>query len=142
MPTTSAPVESPAATTQRSAVGPVPAPSPVPKPVVAFFAGLRKIFGKAEDAREVVHEPPTTVKHRGRWELTISIEADELDGGYVAECLEVPGAMAQGESEEEALENLIDAVKSVVEVKMEQHLHSIDFVSPIKAEARVLTIEL
>lgn len=100
--------------------------SPVPKPIVAFFAGLRKIFGKAEETRECVREP-TVVSHRGTWDLVVSVEPDEIDGGFVAECLDVPGAMSQGETEEEALENLIDAVQGVVAVKMEEHFRTIDF---------------
>ncbi len=101
--------------------------SPVPKSVVAFFAGMRKIFGKAEDSREVVHEPPKAVSHRGKWDLWVSVEPDALDGGFVAECLDVPGAMAQGETEEEALENLIDAVQGVVAVRMGEHFRTLDF---------------
>lgn len=100
--------------------------SPVPKLIVAFFAGLRKILGKAEVERECIREP-AVVSHKGTWHLRVSVEPDEIDGGFVAECLDVPGAMSQGETEEEALENLIDAVQGVVAVKMEEHFRTIDF---------------
>lgn len=101
--------------------------SPVPKSVVTFFAALRKTFGKAEESRAVVHEHPTTVAHSGTWNLHVSVTADELDGGFVAECLDMPGAMSQGETEEDALENLIDAVQGVVAVRMEEHFRTINF---------------
>jgi predicted RNase H-like HicB family nuclease len=45
----------------------------------------------------------------------IKVEPDEIDGGFVAECLDVPGAMAQGETEEEALEALSEALQDIVE---------------------------
>jgi predicted RNase H-like HicB family nuclease len=92
--------------------------SPVPKPVVAFFAVLRKVLGGAEDERECIYEPPTQ-SHIGTWNLEISVIADELDGGFIAECANVPGAMSQGETKEEALENLIDAVQGIVAAQME-----------------------
>ena len=91
----------------------------MPKPVVALFAALRKALGRAEDKRETAH--------RGAWELCVVVEADPLDGGFIAECPDVPGAMAQGETEREAVESLIHAINAIVEVKMEQHLESIDF---------------
>jgi predicted RNase H-like HicB family nuclease len=106
--------------------------SPVPKPVVTFFAGLRKIFGKAEAERECIWEP-AIVSHEGTWKLRVSVEPDDLDGGFVAECLDVPGAMSQGETEGEALESLIDAVQGVVAVKMEEHFRTADFDLPSQA---------
>lgn len=124
--------------------GPAGGPSPVPKPVVAFFAALRKILGKAEDEREVVHEvvhEPDAVAHRGAWNLRVAVEPDTVDGGFVAECIDVPGAASQGETEEEALENLIDAVQGVVAIGMEQHFRALDLnMPPREAGARVLTI--
>lgn len=93
--------------------------SPVPKPVVAVFAALRKAFGRAEDERDQ--------SDTGSWALCIVVEADPIDGGFIAECPDVPGAMSQGETEREAFENLIHAINAIVELKMEQHLDSIDF---------------
>lgn len=100
------------------------AASPVPKPVIAFFAALRKIMGRAEDERECVYEPPTR-SEIGTWNLRLSVTADELDGGFIAECLDVPGAVAQGETQAEALENLIDAVQGVLAAGMEEQFRAI-----------------
>jgi predicted RNase H-like HicB family nuclease len=100
------------------------APSPVPRPVVTFFAILRQLFGKAEVERETTYSPPK-VSHAGTWDLCVSVEPDELDGGFIAECIDVPGAMAQGETEEEALRSLIDAVQAVIAAKMEERFDEV-----------------
>jgi predicted RNase H-like HicB family nuclease len=41
------------------------------------------------------------------------------EGGFTATCAQVPGAISEGETEEEAVENLMDAVKCVLEVTKE-----------------------
>lgn len=97
--------------------------SPVPRPVIVFFATLRKIFGRPEDERERHHEPPT-ISERGTWNLLIQVEPDELDGGFVAETQDVPGAMAQGDTEEEAVENLGDALAAIVQAKMDEQFRA------------------
>src|ERR1700733_8007674 len=91
-----------------------PEPSPVPKPVIAFFAFLRQVFGRAEDARHSIYGVPPKRAEQATWRLCVNVEPDELDGGFIAECEDVPGAMSQGETEQEALQNLIDAVQAVV----------------------------
>jgi len=100
-------------------------PSPVPAPVVAVFAAIRRILGKPESRRDVTHRPDG-VEHTGQWTLHVSVEPDPLDGGYVAEALDFPGALAQGETEEAALENLIDALQGVIAVRMEERIRSLD----------------
>jgi predicted RNase H-like HicB family nuclease len=104
---------------------PSPPKSPVPKPVITFFAMLRRLFGRPEDERDCVYEAPTQ-SHIGTWNLRVSVTPDEIDGGFIAECLDVPGAMSQGETAAEALENLIDAVQGVVAAKMEENFRAID----------------
>lgn len=44
-------------------------------------------------------------------EMTIVFH-DTGGEGYVAECLEIPGCLSQGETEAEAMENIQDAVRS------------------------------
>lgn len=58
-------------------------------------------------------------------EFTVEVEADELDGGYIAECVELPGCMSQGETEEEALENIVDAITGVLSTRMQAHVEAI-----------------
>ena len=45
---------------------------------------------------------------------TIILEKEE-EGGYSAQCFELPGAISQGESKEETLENMKIAIELVLE---------------------------
>jgi predicted RNase H-like HicB family nuclease len=47
------------------------------------------------------------------------------DGWWVASCLEIPEAITQGETIDEARENLKDAIQLVLEVRREGTRHSI-----------------
>lgn len=63
-----------------------------------------------DKARTVVMKWKETVIHRGR-EYTVLIEPDLEDGGYVVECLDIPGCFSQGETRDEAIKNIEDAIK-------------------------------
>jgi predicted RNase H-like HicB family nuclease len=41
---------------------------------------------------------------------------EDKDGGYISECLDIPGCMSQGESRNEALTNLMDAISVCLEI--------------------------
>jgi predicted RNase H-like HicB family nuclease len=45
--------------------------------------------------------------------MVVVVFKDGLDGGFVATCLSLPGAMSQGETQQEALVNLADAISGV-----------------------------
>lgn len=47
-------------------------------------------------------------------DFTISFEGPDEDGWIVAKVLEVPGAMSQGRDREEARENVLDALRTVL----------------------------
>jgi len=49
----------------------------------------------------------------------VTIDRDE-DGMFVAECPSVPGCVSQGKTEQEALENIKDAIKQCLEVRAER----------------------
>ena len=49
----------------------------------------------------------------------ITIEHDE-DGVFVVECPSIPGCVSQGKTEQEALENIEDAIKQCLEVRAEK----------------------
>lgn len=53
--------------------------------------------------------------------FVVTIETDE-DGGYVVECPSLPGCVSQGETEEEALANIKEAIELCLEVRKEQGL--------------------
>jgi predicted RNase H-like HicB family nuclease len=116
-------------TTQQLERQPATEKSPVPKPVIKFFAVLRKVFGAPEDARECIYEPPTE-SHIGTWKLEVSVIPDEIDGGFIAECANIPGAVSQGETEEEAVEGLIDAVQGIVAAKMQENFREANESAP------------
>lgn len=55
--------------------------------------------------------------------LTAILHTGEPDeGGFWATCLEVPGANGQGESREECLRNLAEAVSLILELNEEEAL--------------------
>jgi len=45
---------------------------------------------------------------------------DEEDGGYVVDCPALPGCISQGDTVEEALENIKDAIQGWLEVSAER----------------------
>jgi predicted RNase H-like HicB family nuclease len=48
----------------------------------------------------------------------VTIDRDE-DGIYVAECVSIPGCISQGQTEEEALRNVQEAIRECLEVRAE-----------------------
>ncbi len=53
----------------------------------------------------------------GAQRLSIRISADQLDGGFIAECIDLPGCMSQGDTEQEALDNIAEAITGVLSVR-------------------------
>jgi predicted RNase H-like HicB family nuclease len=51
--------------------------------------------------------------------FTIKLEESD-EGGYTAQCLEIPAAISEGNTKEEALENIREAIQLVLEVTREQ----------------------
>ena len=51
----------------------------------------------------------------------MTLDRDE-DGVWVAECPAIPGCVSQGQSREEALENVQDAIKLCLDVRAEMGL--------------------
>ena len=50
---------------------------------------------------------------------TVVLEIAE-EGGYIARCLELPAAISEGDTKEETLENIKEAIELVLEVTGEQ----------------------
>lgn len=63
---------------------------------------------------------------------TVILEPQE-EGGYTVRCLELPGAISQGETKEEALANIKEAIKLVLEF-LSQELASRSNVEVLKVE--------
>ena len=53
--------------------------------------------------------------------LTIVFEQGDDDGWIVASVPEVPGALSQGRTREEARENVIDALRGILELRFGEH---------------------
>ncbi|HIH45190.1 MAG TPA: type II toxin-antitoxin system HicB family antitoxin [Candidatus Methanoperedenaceae archaeon] len=51
--------------------------------------------------------------------FTVKLEESD-EGGYTAQCLELPAAISEGNTKEEALENIKEAIQLVLEVSREQ----------------------
>lgn len=49
----------------------------------------------------------------------VTMEQDE-DGMFVVDCPSIPGCVSQGKTEEEAMENIKDAIKQCFEVRAEK----------------------
>jgi predicted RNase H-like HicB family nuclease len=52
-------------------------------------------------------------------QYTVVLEVAE-EGGYTARCLELPAAISEGDTKEEALSNIREAIELVLEVTREQ----------------------
>ncbi len=50
--------------------------------------------------------------------FSVTLDRDE-DGIWVVECPSIPGCVSQGETREEALENIQDAILACLEVRTE-----------------------
>jgi predicted RNase H-like HicB family nuclease len=51
---------------------------------------------------------------------TVIIEKDPESGWYVGKCMQVPGAVSQGETYEELMENMKDAISLVLDYYKDQ----------------------
>jgi predicted RNase H-like HicB family nuclease len=47
---------------------------------------------------------------------TLQVRVWQEDGGYIAECLDIPGCMSQGETRSEAIANILDAISGCLDV--------------------------
>lgn len=48
-------------------------------------------------------------------QFSIKLEESE-EGGYTAQCLELPAAISEGNTREEAIENIKEAIQLILEV--------------------------
>ncbi len=51
--------------------------------------------------------------------FTVKLEPSE-EGGYTVQCIELPAAISEGGTKKEALKNIKEAIKLVLEVTREQ----------------------
>ena len=53
--------------------------------------------------------------------LTVTLDRDE-DGVWIIECPSIPGCISQGQTREEALQNIRDAITACLQVRAERGL--------------------
>lgn len=53
--------------------------------------------------------------------FTVTLER-QPEGGYTVQCIELPGAISQGETRKEALENIQEAIQLILEVRRQEAL--------------------
>ena len=53
--------------------------------------------------------------------LTVTIDRDE-DGVWIVECPSIPGCVSQGDTKDEAIANIREAIELCIEVRAEQGL--------------------
>ena len=51
--------------------------------------------------------------------LTIALREDHEEGGFIAECLDIPGCVSEGETQDEAVDNVQKAIRGCLEVMFE-----------------------
>ncbi len=66
--------------------------------------------------------------------MMVTIDRDE-DGVWVVECPAIPGCVSQGESKDEALANIREAIALCIEVRAEQGL-------PLTIQTRQIEVAL
>ena len=66
--------------------------------------------------------------------LTVTIDRDE-DGVWIVECPAIPGCVSQGETKDEALSNIREAIELCMEVRAERGL-------PLTVETRQVEVAL
>lgn len=93
----------------------------MPAGAYRLFRAVRRAFRRFETARS-----ESDTHHQAEWTLHFHLEPDEDDGGYVIECIELPGCMSQGETREEAIANLKDAIVEVLTVRVREQLQPTD----------------
>ncbi len=64
--------------------------------------------------------------------FNITLDRDE-DGIWIAECPSIPGCVSQGETKQEAVENVRDAIKLCLEVRAEKGM-------PLTVETRQVEV--
>jgi predicted RNase H-like HicB family nuclease len=53
--------------------------------------------------------------------FTVILTPDDEDGGYTAECPAIPGCISEGDTVEEALANIKEAIEVCLETLLAQH---------------------
>lgn len=78
----------------------------------------------------------------GGWAFTVVIEPDTGDGGYVVHCPALKGCWSQGETMDEALHNIVDAISGWLAAHIERSLDIQRISSTVERLSRPLTLSV
>lgn len=67
-------------------------------------------------------------------QFVITVDRDE-DGAWIAECPSIPGCVSQGQTKDEAIANIHEAIQLCLEVRAEKGL-------PLTIETRQLNVAI
>lgn len=67
--------------------------------------------------------------------MKFTVVLEKATGGFTAQCVEIPGAISEGKSESEALQNIQDAIALILEVRRERARHSGGHVETVEVDA-------
>lgn len=74
---------------------------------------LRRAFRRFEDERT----PDSST-----FQLRVVVEADDLDGGFIASVLDMPGCISQGETRQEAANNALEAFTEMLAATLDAQI--------------------
>jgi len=77
-------------------------------------------------------EPTIVVEKVFMLTFNVTLDRDE-DGMWIVECPAIPGCVSQGETKEEAVENIKDAITACLQVRAERGL-------PLTVETRQVEV--
>lgn len=86
---------------------------------VFSFAIGQFIDGLTAEIKRFAKPVTAKVKTRSR-QFTITLTPDLEDGGYTVTCKEIPAAISQGETRQEAIDNILDAIELCLDADEEE----------------------
>lgn len=70
--------------------------------------------------------------------FSVRVKRDTLDGGWIAEIVQMPGCMSQGETREEAVDNVIEALREILVARFAHEVQT----HPRRAAKKTQTYDL
>ena len=84
-----------------------------------FSFALGELIDGLKGAIKDLEVPRSEKVFVGKREFTVVLKPDLEDGGYTVACKEIPAAISQGETIQEALDNIRDAIELCLEAEAE-----------------------
>jgi predicted RNase H-like HicB family nuclease len=76
------------------------------------------------------------------WAFTVVIEPDLEDGGYVVHCPDLKGCWSQGETIDEAMHNIVDAITGWLTTHIERSLDKARRIAGHEQVTQPLTLQV